>query len=112
MSWESNQNSERKARWAERLLFSILGGIFIPSFLLYLTFLVAGVEKQLLSPDSQVYLPFLWSIEWPEYLLSHFVNLTFDGALAALVLGNFIGYSLLTYLIFWLRDRRRIPKLP
>jgi hypothetical protein len=62
--------------------------------------------------ESQVYALFYWLINWPTFLLSYSSAHT-DGIIntLALFLGNFIAYSLLTYLFLWLRGRTRLPKL-
>src|SRR2546421_7418831 len=110
MNWESSRSSERRARIVERILLSIAGGVAIPGSIFHFILLLSGTR--LLNPDSQLATLLSWLIEWPEYLSSKFITLTLDTALLILVLGNFIGYSLFSYIVLWLRDRRRMPKLP
>jgi hypothetical protein len=89
-----------------RLVISLICGICIPT-LLFMALLIA---VPIFGPDSQVYWPWVWLINWPEYLLARYITLV--NVIPIVVLSNFAAYSLLAYLVLRLRDRKRIPKLP
>lgn len=86
-----------------RLFISILGGLFIP-------ILLFGALSLAMSVSTDLFWPWVLLLSWPEYLLSRYI--TPDNVIPLMLFSLFIGYSLLTYLILWLRDRLRSPKLP
>jgi hypothetical protein len=110
MSWERRVGiPDDGLGLMERLSIAFVGGMAIPAILFFALFIAA----QTLSPEWEVYLEALsWLISWPEWLLPHATFSNIGGVLLALLFSNFMAYSLLTYVVLRLWERRQQPRLP
>ncbi|HEV2802338.1 MAG TPA: hypothetical protein VGW12_17835 [Pyrinomonadaceae bacterium] len=92
-------------RFMTRLSQSVLGGVFIPFFIMFLISMTdtGGSEHPLIKSRSFVYI-----LSWPFALWEQLLP-PFEAFLAT-VFTNFVIYSLLTYrFILWRAGLKRLP---